>query len=214
MAGKDTRGGKQNVRNLIRRLKILSANEKNVFEEWTFVKVETARSVRCLCGMPAATGRVLILQSNLNFVRIYIGSTCAKRFPGVDLSILNETADGYSREDSFVVDDSVSESSYESDEGYPPIFKKTEDSRDDLDSDSDSDMKSLPNTTQRQYNLRSSRIRQGRECAKKTISQKRHPCVSPDMLFVVCHDFFLREKHTTVEKDVFLGYLKSLFRVY
>jgi len=103
-AAYETRGGIQNVVNREERLGLLT-DEADVYDEWVLDCLETELSVRCICGMQAHVNCSVILKSVKSDVRIYVGSTCLENFPRVGTSVLNETLDGYSREDNFVIDD-------------------------------------------------------------------------------------------------------------
>jgi hypothetical protein len=122
MAAYDTYGGKQNVENRDKRLKLLTKRSK-CYEEWELFCIENDQAVRCICGMPATIGRSAILKSTIDELFIYVGSNCIRQFPNVTLSL---TKDGYSREDNFVVDDNLSTSS---DEDFSDIETSSEDSR-------------------------------------------------------------------------------------
>ena len=183
-AAYETWGGIQNVVNREERLGLLT-DEADVYDEWVLDCLETELSVRCICGMQAQVNRSVILKSVKSDVRIYVGSTCLENFPRVGTSVLNETLDGYSREDNFVIDD-ASDVTTEMSESEEEDEKAAD---------------NVPTTTK--YNLRKRPL---------PISKKRRGNTSAHrLLFDSCADYFSRKNHTQIEQNVFVGFLQSLF---
>jgi len=182
-----TRGG-ANFENREQRLRLLT-DEKNIYDEWELVRLEEHKAMLCICGMPAKPGRSVVLQSKYTKVAICIGSQCVSYFPHVDVDLLKETKDGYSREDGFVTDDNDDEE----DESSPRKIRCV---------DEDAPVHRLRPRRPVQYVLFSSDEDDDEE------EEVQPP--PADLVFRACKDYFSRKVHTMIEQQVFLGYLKSI----
>lgn len=189
-----TWGGAANRVNREHRLGVLT-NNQDMYEEWELVRLENEKAVSCICGMPAKPGRSVILKSKNTMICIYIGSQCVRYFPNVDIDLLWETKDGYSREDGFVTDDEEEE---ENDDEVVGKVKRTRAS-------------DRPNLRPRRH-VKYADSSSSDDESVETLPRRKLQRVDNDvavLVFEACKDYFSRPTHTGTEQSVFLGYLKS-----
>ena len=226
MAACPEQSGTENTRNRDKRVQLFSVTN-DPYIEWEFVRIEEDKA-RCICGMPAKKGRSVVLRHAFSSTAIYVGSHCIKYFPRVDSSLLDNTTDGYSREDGFVVDDDNTTSS-DSDSDPDEDDNSEHDEHDEH--DDCRKQQSVP--VSRVYNFRrrprrflkyedededkdedEDNLQPANKKLRRLVPKSTNTTDEQDQASrtqSACQDFFLRPKHTVIEERVFLGYLKSLY---